>query len=107
MPLPILGFGVLYSERHPNCEGKENHLLNGWLRTGSRIVHGIRTYPTLTEALTAIMTDPRYAYRTYEVTLERAFFCNNGQECRECLSVEPVPESAVDWSVVSTEARVL
>ena len=70
MPARILGFGVLYGEKHPDGTTRSK----GWLRTGKREVHGINTYPSLDDALTAIMTDPRYGRRSYTITLERAYF---------------------------------
>ena len=94
----VLGFGVWF-------DGGPTDL--GWLRTGSREVHGIKTYPTFKEAIDAILTDPMFSRRVgnYQIVAEYAFFCRNGEECPECLSHDPVPLESIDWSIVQTEVR--
>jgi len=96
----VLGFGVYYEDR---WDGMTHS--NGWLRTGSRIVHGIKTYPTLDEATAAVLADPLFGARFghYQIVAEYAFFCRNGDECPECLSHEPVLD--VDWSIVQEATR--
>lgn len=98
----ILGFGVLYN-------GKPDHTDLGWLRTGSREVHGIKTYPTFDEAMDAILTDPMFPQRvgSYQIVAEYAFFCRNGEECQECLRHEPVPLESIDWKIVRSKAETL
>ena len=95
----ILGFGVFCVDPEVGAT---------WLRTGSRVVHGIKTYPTLKEALSAILLDPFFPDRIghYQLVAEYAFFCRNGEECRECLSHKPVPLESIDWSIVQSRVRI-
>ena len=95
----IIGFGVF-------CVDPEVGAL--WLRTGSRVVHGIKTYATFKEAMDAILLDPAFPWRIgrYQIIAEYAFFCRNGEECRECRSHKPVPLESIDWSIVQSKARV-
>lgn len=94
----ILGFGVFHGEPGVGA---------GWLRTGTRVVHGIRTYTTLDQAVNAIMSDKDVGKRvgTYQVVAEHAFFCQNGDDCSECLSHTPIDPKTIDWSIVQDRVK--
>lgn len=103
----VIGYGVYFEQPIDTLKiGDRISMRNGWLRTGSREVHGIKTYPTLDEATAAILADPELRHRVgkYQIVAEYAFFCQRGEDCEECRNCPEVTD--MDWNVVRDHATV-